>query len=98
MSGVPPALHRTILCVDVEGFGDPRRTNPHRVAVRTGLYRSLRVAFTRAGVEWEACYREDRGDGVLVLVPPEVPKNLLVGSVPLELVAALGEHNRANDI
>jgi len=97
MSGVTPALHRAILCVDVEGFGDRRRTNPHQLVVRDGLYRSLRDAFTRSGVEWEACYREDRGDGVLVLVSPDVPKNVLVGRVPRELAAAISEHNRAHD-
>ena len=98
MSGVAPALHRAILCVDVEGFGDRRRTNPHQVVVRDGLYRSLRDAFTRSGVEWDACYHEDRGDGVLILVSPDVPKNLLVGKVPRELAAALSEHNRAYGI
>jgi tetratricopeptide (TPR) repeat protein len=98
MSGVEPALHRAILCVDVEGFGDRRRTNPDQAVVRDGLYRSLRDAFTRSGVEWDACYHEDRGDGVLVLVSPDVPKNLLVGRVPRELAAALSEHNRAHDI
>lgn len=68
MSSVALALHRAILCVDVEGFGDRRRTNLHQVAVRDGLYRSLRDAFTRSGVEWDACHREDRGDGILLLV------------------------------
>jgi len=97
MSGVAPALHRAILCVDVEGFGDRRRTNPHQVAVRDGLYRSLRAAFTRSGVDWDGCYHEDRGDGVLVLVRPEVPKNVLVGRMPRELATALSEHNRAHD-
>jgi hypothetical protein len=42
------AVHRTILVVDVEGFGDPRRTNPHQVTVRDGLYRALRNVFDTA--------------------------------------------------
>jgi len=98
MSGVAPALHRAILCVDIEGFGDRRRTNLHQVAVRDGLYRSLRDAFTRSGVEWAACYHEDRGDGALILVSPDVPKNLLAERVPRELASALSEHNRAHNI
>jgi hypothetical protein len=97
MSGVTPALHRAILCVDVEGFGDRRRTNPHQLVVRDGLYRSLRDAFTRSGVERETCYHEDRGDGVLVLVSPDVPKNVLAGRVPRELAVAISEHNRVHD-
>jgi tetratricopeptide (TPR) repeat protein len=34
-------VHRTILVVDVQGFGDRRRTNPHQLAVRDGLYQAL---------------------------------------------------------
>ena len=98
MSSVALALHRAILCVDVQGFGDRRRTNLHQVTVRDGLYRSLRDAFTRSGVEWDACHSEDRGDGILLLVPPDIPKNLLVRKVPRHLAAALYEHNLTHDI
>ena len=84
-----PAAHRAIVCVDVEGFGDQRRTTADQVAVREGLYGALGGAFARSGVRWADCYREDRGDGVLVLVPPQVPKAVLVTRVPLELAAAL---------
>ena len=98
MSGVPPAVHRTIACVDVEAFTDRRRTNLHQVAVREALYKSLRAAFARSGVSWDACYHEDRGDGVLILVPPEVPKNLLVANVPLDLVSELADYNSTHDV
>ena len=87
------AVHRTIVVVDVEGFGDQCRTNPHQVAVRDGLYRALRDAFGRAGIPWDDCGREDRGDGVFILVPAEVPKGLLAESLPSALVAALHAHN-----
>ena len=97
MSGVPSAVHRTIVCVDVEGFSDRRRANPDQVAVRSGLYGSLQAAFARSGIPWDLCYREDRGDGVLILVPPEVPKNRLVAHVLHELVAALAGHNSTHD-
>jgi tetratricopeptide (TPR) repeat protein len=87
------AVHRSIVVVDVEAFGDQRRTNPHQVAVRNGLYRAMREAFGRAGIVWDDCRHEDRGDGVFVLVPAEVPKGLLVESLPSELVTALRAHN-----
>lgn len=87
------AVHRIIVVVDVEGFGDQRRTNPHQVAVRDGLYRVMRGAFGRAGIPWDDCDREDRGDGVLILVPAEVPKSLLVESLPSAMVAGLCGHN-----
>ncbi len=87
------AVHRTILVVDVEGFGNQRRTDPHRLMVRDGMYGALKRAFGKVGIEWDGCYREDRGDGVLVLAPPEVPKAIFVESLPHELVEALAEHN-----
>ena len=87
------AVHRAIVVVDVEGFGDQRRTNPHQVAVRDGLYRAMQDAFGRAGISWDDCDHEDRGDGVFVLVPAEVPKALLAESLPPALVTALRAHN-----
>ena len=82
--------------VDVEGFGDQCRTSGNQVAVRDGLYRVMRQAFRHAGIAWDDCYHEDRGDGVLVLVPAEVPKELLVGWLPPALAAGLGQHNGAH--
>jgi tetratricopeptide (TPR) repeat protein len=90
------AVHRTIVVVDVEGFGDQRRSNRDQVAVRDGLYRAMRDAFGRAGIPWDDCGNEDRGDGVFVLVPAEVPKGLLVESLPSALVTALRAHNGAH--
>jgi tetratricopeptide (TPR) repeat protein len=90
------AVHRTILVVDVEGFGDQRRTNQHRLVVRDGMYRALQHAFTSAGIAWDACYQESCGDGVFVLIPAEVPKGAFVASVPDVLAAALREHNAAH--
>ena len=101
VTGRPPedprlAVHRTIAVVDVEGFGDQSRTNVHQVAVRDGLYRVMRKAFVGAGIPWDDCDRGDRGDGMLVLVPADVPKALLVESLPSALVAGLREHNGAH--
>ena len=87
------AVHRSIIVVDVEGFGDQRRTNAHQVAIRDGLYQVMREAFGRAGISWDDCGHEDRGDGVFVLVPSEVPKGLLAESLPPALVTALHAHN-----
>jgi hypothetical protein len=93
-----PAVHRTIVVVDVERFGDRRRTSVHQVAVRAGLYQVLRRAFEQAGVLWNACDHEDRGDGVVVLVPAETPKALFVDAVPHALAKALREHNNIHAV
>ena len=87
------AVHRTIVIVDVEGFGDPRRTNRHQVETRGGLYCVMQEAFEHTGIPWDRCDHEDRGDGILVLVPAEIPKSLLVESLPMALLAALRSYN-----
>ena len=53
----------------------------------------MQDAFGSAGISWDDCGREDRGDGVFVLVPAEVPKALLAGALPPALVTALRAHN-----
>jgi histidine kinase/DNA gyrase B/HSP90-like ATPase len=88
------AVHRTIVALDVEGFGARQRTNRNQLAVRDGLYRALHEAFQRAGIPWDD--HEDRGDGVFILVGSEVPKSLFIETLPSALVSALREHNGAH--
>ena len=76
------AVHRTIVVVDIERFGDRDRTNQNQLAIREGLYQALRDAFHHAGIPWTNDSHEDRGNGVLVLVPADVPKGLFVESLP----------------
>jgi class 3 adenylate cyclase len=90
------AVHRTIVVLDVERFGDPRRTDRHQLAVREGLYRSVGEAFQRAELPWTPDAHEDRGDGILILLPSEVAKSLLVELLPSALVATLTAHNRTH--
>ncbi|MEC3979201.1 tetratricopeptide repeat protein [Amycolatopsis sp. H20-H5] len=87
------AVHRTILIVDVAGFTDPRRTSLNQVSIRRDLYRLLRLACERSGIPWEDCRHEDRGDGVLALAPPEIPKAHFVDELPRQLASELRAHN-----
>src|SRR6266536_1694865 len=86
--------HCTVVAVDVEGFGRYSRNNINQVRVRHGMYRAMQYAFNNAGIPWDSCYREDRGDGVLMLAPAEVPKALFVERLPDALVDALRKHNK----
>jgi hypothetical protein len=83
-----------VVAVDVEGFGRYSRNNINQVRVRHGMYRAVEWAFENAGIPWGSCYRDDRGDGVLILAPAEVPKALFVDRLPDGLVEALREHNK----
>lgn len=87
------AVHRTIVAVDVEGFGARFRTNRNQVAIRDGLYGAMREAFHHAEIPWNDRDHEDRGDGMFILVGSEVPKSLFVESLPSALVNALRRHN-----
>jgi hypothetical protein len=88
-----PAVHRSVLVIDVEKFGDPARTNADQIAVRAGMYRALEGALANARISRSSWATEDRGDGALLLITPEVPKSWLVTRLPLQLAAALGSHN-----
>lgn len=92
-----PATHGTFVVVDVVGFGDVRRTNNHQVSVREALYRIVEEAFARSGVDWAGCHHEDRGDGILVVLPPTAAKAPLVESLPGYLLGLLGGHNAVHD-
>lgn len=86
--------HCTVVAVDIEEFGRYSRNNINQVRVRHGLYQAMRYSFDSAGISWDSCYREDRGDGVLILAPAEVPRTLFVDRLPDALVDALRRHNK----
>jgi tetratricopeptide (TPR) repeat protein len=86
-------VHRAIMVVDVEHFCDRSRTNLNQLAIREGLYKALAQAFRKSGIVWANCVSEDCGDGVLILIPPDVSKTRLVTSLPAGLAAAVARHN-----
>jgi class 3 adenylate cyclase len=86
--------HRTIVVVDVVSFTRPDRDNTDQLAIRAAMYETLRAAFEDSGIPWRHCLHEDRGDGVLIFVPADVSKVLLVGAVPTRLAELLDAGNR----
>ncbi|MEA5367156.1 tetratricopeptide repeat protein [Amycolatopsis sp., V23-08] len=81
------------MVADIEGFGDPSRTGPHLQAVRNGLDAVMQAAFAAAGVPWDDCYREMRGDAVVVLTPVDTDKTAFVETALPALVTRLRVHN-----
>jgi Cyclic nucleotide-binding domain len=84
----------TVFYADVAGFGGQSRNDPDRRMVRCALYRILREVFRSSGVEWGECHREDRGDGVLIIVPPCIPTSLLIDPLAGQLARALAAYNQ----
>lgn len=87
--GVPQ--HRSILVIDVSGFG--RLDNRMQLNLRAVLGASVRAAFRAAGVAWFRLAVEDRGDGMIVLVPARVSKLDLLDPVLPRLTAAVRAYN-----
>jgi len=87
-------LNCSIVFTDVAGFSDPVRNDGDRDVVRTAMYEILRSGFDAAGVPWAGCYREDRGDGAVIVVPPTISTQRLVDPLMAELAGRLRQHNR----
>ncbi|WP_165965998.1 hypothetical protein [Actinomadura sp. 7K534] len=86
-------LNCSVLFCDVAGFGDPSRDDEDRRVVREATYRILLTALEASGVGLAQTYREDRGDGALVIVSPAVPTSALVDPLAGHLAVALRRHN-----
>ena len=86
-----PDIH-TIIGVDMSGFGT--REEQVQDHLRAALYGRLEKAFRYAGVPWpEQEWREDRGDGALLIVPFNAAAPIIDRLVP-HLHAGLRGHNK----
>jgi hypothetical protein len=86
--------HRSILALDIQGFGRLERTNLARARMRTGLHRILGNAMTAAEIAPEHVEQTEYGDGVLVLLGPQVSKARLLHPVLPRLLSGLARYNR----
>ncbi|MEU8122645.1 cyclic nucleotide-binding domain-containing protein [Spirillospora sp. NPDC049024] len=84
----------SILFTDVVGFSAAPRSDADLVAIRGAMYDLLRGAFDDSDVPWEGCPHEDRGDGMLVVIPPHVPPHTVIEAIIPRFTAGLRRHNR----
>ncbi len=87
-------LNCSVLFTDVAGFSDPVRNDGDRDVVRAAMYEILRSAFEASGVPWPTCYREDRGDGAVIVVSPAISTLRVVDPLVAELAGRLRQYNR----
>lgn len=85
-----------LFAVDIVGFNGLRRDDDIQIYVHESLYEMLHIAFDRSDVPWFSCVHEDRGDGVLVIVPPIIPVAGLVDLIPERLRRLVRRHNRVS--
>jgi class 3 adenylate cyclase len=83
----------TIVYTDVAGFSSPIRDDSDRIDVRHAMYRALQEAFEDSDVPWDGCHVEDRGDGALIVVPPQVTTAAVVDPMLVSLGMRLRRHN-----
>jgi hypothetical protein len=85
-----------LFAVDIAGFTRPDRDDDIRMFMREELYRILERAFDGSGISWTACSREDRGDGVLVVVPPGIAADHIIDPLPERLGSLIRRHNHVS--
>jgi CRP-like cAMP-binding protein len=80
----------TIVHTDIVGFSQRMRTDEHRRTIRLA---SLTMTMQAIEGIYDACSLEDRGDGVLMVVRPDVPTGRVLEGLLSGLPAALRRHN-----
>jgi hypothetical protein len=79
----------TVSLTDVVDFGARTRTDDDRLSIRESLFRMTRDAVRG----FPDVQFEDRGDGFLTVVPPDVTTAQVIGQALSEMSAALALHN-----
>lgn len=85
-------VNRTILLLDIEDFS--RRGDVVQACLRRELHNVVEDTLAEAGVERNMQYREDRGDGLIVLVSADIPKTVLLRALLTTTPDALCQYNR----
>ncbi|MFI0943875.1 hypothetical protein [Streptomyces sp. NPDC021020] len=88
------ALHHWIVVLDLETFST--RSDPLQQFLRAAMYDVVRTAFEDCGLDAREIAMEDRGDGILMLVPPSVSPVRLAGPLVRALDDGLREKARVH--
>ncbi|MFI0479022.1 hypothetical protein [Actinomadura sp. 9N215] len=94
---LPLPMHTTLLAVDVVGFGRRCPDTAAQRTVRREMYERLGRAFAATGLPWDACRREDRGDGALIVAPTGVDPVACLDRLARNLAVILHHRNRFAD-
>jgi CRP-like cAMP-binding protein len=81
----------TVVLTDVAGFGAVDRNDQDRQIIRLSSEQIVRVSLGRV---WGECVSEDRGDGLLIVIPPHIPTASVMALLHRELPGKLRRHNR----
>jgi hypothetical protein len=80
----------------IAGFTRPARDDDIRRYLHEELYRILEKGFEASGIPWSRCFREDRGDGALVIITPGITAQPIVDPLPERLRSLIRRHNHVS--
>jgi CRP-like cAMP-binding protein len=94
MPSMPPlnGENCTIMYSDVVGFSSGKRNDADRLVIRRALFGITNLILRGIPGAWS----QDRGDGLLTVIPPSVPTADVIALLHKELPAALDRHNRTD--
>jgi class 3 adenylate cyclase len=84
------SVHCAMLAVDIAAFGG--RDPATQQYLHASLYRIVPEACEAAGLPWNTCHHEDRGDGILLIAPAGLSPELL-DPAAVYLSAGIRRHN-----
>jgi hypothetical protein len=84
--------HCAMLAVDITAFSG--RTPSLQLHLRNTVYQIMKDACEADGVPWDDCRVEDRGDGLLLIAPPDVSVESLLAPLIAHILSALRWHNK----
>jgi hypothetical protein len=85
-----------VLAVDIAGYTEPYRDDDIRLYLHGELYELLERAFDASGIPWARCFHEDRGDGALIVVPPDLASKGIIDPLPERLRSLIRRHNHVS--
>jgi len=91
MLGTQPE-YRAMIAADIEGSAG--RGNVALMTVRNILFDALRDTSAASGIDWDACHRSDRGDGMVLVGPRDMQKSRFIYPFVNDLAERLRAHNR----
>lgn len=94
-NGVADGVHCGLFSVDVANSGVTGHNSEAFVQFRRVLFQTLEESFMASGIDWYSCVRHDTGDGMIVVVPPQFRKSLLLNPLLQNFAMRLAERNRA---
>ena len=85
-----------VVAVDIAGFTRPDRDDDIRRYLHEKLYEYLEKAFDQSRIPWAECFWEDRGDGALIVLQPEIPVKGIIDPLPEKLRSLIRRHNHVS--